>query len=87
MYKDLYDSEFDFVVFGTSLTESTLTAYLSKLGKKVIVIDIASTYGGDCKNFNLREFERCKSTSNNLIKYSFKGIKRGIMQRFNIETI
>lgn len=60
MYKDLYDAEFDYAVFGSSLTESTLTAYLSKLGKKVLVIDIASSYGGDCKNFNLREFEKCK---------------------------
>ena len=59
MYKDLYNQEYDYVIFGTSLTESTLSAYLSKLGKKIMQIDVAKVYGGDCKNFNLKDMEKC----------------------------
>ena len=58
MYKDLYNQEYDYVIFGTSLTESTLSAYLSKLGKKILQIDVAKVYGGDCKNFNLKDMEK-----------------------------
>ena len=58
MYKDLYNQEYDYVIFGTSLTESTLSAYLSKLGKKIMQIDVAKVYGGDCKNFNLKDMEK-----------------------------
>ena len=58
MYKDLYNQEYDYVIFGTSLTESTLSAYLSKLGKRVMQIDVAKVYGGDCKNFNLKDMEK-----------------------------
>ena len=57
MYKDLYSSEYDYVIFGTSLTECILSAYLSKSKKKILQMDISKSYGGDCKNFNLKDME------------------------------
>ena len=62
MYKDLYNQEYDYVIFGTSLTESTLSAYLSKLGKRVMQIDVAKVYGGDCKNFNWCRYKNSSSS-------------------------
>ena len=57
MYKDLYLSQYDYIIFGTGLTECILSAYLAKTRKKIIQIDISSSYGGDCKNFNLKDME------------------------------
>ena len=34
MYNDLLNKKFDYVIFGTSLTESILSAYLAKSRKK-----------------------------------------------------
>ena len=58
MYKDLENEKYDFLVLGTSLTESSLSAYLAKEKNKLIQIDISKSYGGDCKNFNLRDMEK-----------------------------
>ena len=58
MYKDLEDQKYDFLIIGTGLTESSLSAYLSKAKYKIIQIDISKSYGGDCKNFNLRDMEK-----------------------------
>ena len=58
MYKDLENEKYDFLVLGTSLTETSLSAYLAKTKKKLIQIDISKSYGGDCKNFNLRDMEK-----------------------------
>lgn len=60
MYKDISNAEYDYVIFGTSLVESTLSAYLAKLQKKILHIEVSKSYGGDCKNLNLRELESCK---------------------------
>ena len=57
MYKDLENQKFDFLILGTNLTESALSAYLAKSKYKIIQIDISKSYGGDCKNFNLRDME------------------------------
>ena len=69
MYKDLENEKYDFLIIGTSLPESSLSAYLAKLEKKIIQIDISKSYGGDCKNFNLRDMEKfieeIKSNSTN----------------------
>ena len=58
MYKDLENEKYDFLILGTSLTETALSAYLAKTKKKLIQIDISKSYGGDCKNFNLRDMEK-----------------------------
>ena len=58
MYKDLEDQKYDFLIIGTSLTESALSAYLAKTEHKIIQLDISNLYGGDCKNFNLRDMEK-----------------------------
>ena len=58
MYKDLENEKYDFLIIGTSLPESSLSAYLAKLEKKIIQIDISKSYGGDCKNYNLRDMEK-----------------------------
>ena len=58
MYKDLDNEKYDFLILGTSLTETALSAYLAKTKKKLIQIDISKSYGGDCKNFNLRDMEK-----------------------------
>ena len=74
MYKDLEDQKYDFLIIGTGLTESALSAYLAKLNYKVIQIDISKSYGGDCKNFNLRDIEKfieeikSKSTTDSSLK-------------------
>lgn len=58
MYSDLDNKKFDYLIVGTSLTESILASYLSKHQKKVLHLDINKYYGGDCKNFNFLEFEK-----------------------------
>ena len=57
MYKDLENQKFDFLILGTSLTESALSAYLAKSKNKIIQIDMSKSYGGDCKNYNLKDME------------------------------
>jgi RAB protein geranylgeranyltransferase component A len=59
MYKDLENSQYDYVIFGTSLCESILSSYLSKSGKKVIHFDVSKYYGGDCKNFSYKDLDNC----------------------------
>jgi len=59
MYKDLENKEFDFVIVGTSVEEAILSAYLAKCGKKILHLDISKFYGGDCKNFSLRDLDNC----------------------------
>ena len=58
MYKDLEKEKYDFLIIGTSLTESAISAYLAKTQHKVIQLDVSKSYGGDCKNFNLRDMEK-----------------------------
>lgn len=60
MYQDIANTEYDYIIFGTSLVESALSAYLAKLQKKILHIEVSKSYGGDCKNFNLNELEKCK---------------------------
>lgn len=57
MYKDLNNKSFDLIVLGTSLTESIISSYFSRNGKKVLQIDFNKFYGGDCMNMNFREFQ------------------------------
>ena len=72
MYKDLEDKKFDYLILGTNLTESALSAYLAKSRYKIIQIDITKSYGGDCKNFNLRDMENfMKELNENTIKDSY----------------
>ena len=54
MYKDLEKNKYDYLILGTNLTESALSAYLAKIKSKIIQADISNSYGGDCKNFNLK---------------------------------
>jgi RAB protein geranylgeranyltransferase component A len=61
MYKELNDNKFDYVIFGTSLIESILSAYLARRGKKILHVDFSRFYGGDCKNFNFKDLDHCKS--------------------------
>ena len=60
MYKDLENDKFEYVIIGTGLSETILSSYLSKINKKIIQFDISKFYGGDCKNFNLRDLNECK---------------------------
>ena len=64
MYNDLLNKNFDYVIFGTSLTETVLSAYLAKSKKKILILESSNTYGGDCKNLNLREIEKLTSDLN-----------------------
>ena len=57
MYKDLENQKYDFLILGTSLTESALSAFLAKSKYKIIQIDMSKSYGGDCKNYNLKDME------------------------------
>ena len=57
MYKDLENQKYDFLILGTSLTESALSAFLAKSKYKIIQIDMSKAYGGDCKNYNLKDME------------------------------
>jgi RAB protein geranylgeranyltransferase component A len=59
MYKDIDNKQFDYIIIGTSLCESILSAYLAKNGKKVIHLDQSKFYGGDCKNFSLKDLDQC----------------------------
>lgn len=60
MYEELNNQNFDFVVFGSGVSESIISSHLTKCGKKLIQFDISKFYGADCKNFNLRDLEECK---------------------------
>lgn len=55
MYKDIDQTDYDYVIIGTSLEESILSAFLAKTGKKILHLDISKYYGGDCKNYNLKD--------------------------------
>lgn len=57
MYKDLDNKIYDYVIFGTSLSESILSSYLAKSGKKILHLDISKYYGGDCKNFSYKDMD------------------------------
>jgi RAB protein geranylgeranyltransferase component A len=59
MYKDLDNKIFDYIIVGTSLCESILSANLAKSGKKVLHLDQSKFYGGDCKNFSLKDLDNC----------------------------
>jgi len=50
---DLNDEGFEFIVFGTGLSESIIGASLALHGKKCLFFDIADKYGGTITNFNL----------------------------------
>ena len=78
MYKDLENQKFDFLILGTNLTESALSAYLAKSKYKIIQIDISKSYGGDCKNFNLRDME------NFMKEIKEKSMKDCYLQNINI---
>ena len=87
MYKDLENEKYDFLVLGTSLTETSLSAYLAKEKNKLIQIDISKSYGGDCKNFNLRDMEKfmdeikensSKDSSIKNMKFINRKVKRDI---------
>ena len=53
---DLNNEGLDYVILGTSLTETILGTGLSISGKKVLHIDLTDRYGGVLANFNLRHF-------------------------------
>ena len=57
MYNDLCNQEYDYIVIGSSLAESSLSAYFSRLKKKVLQVDASKVYGGDCKNYNLKDLD------------------------------
>ena len=50
---DLNDEAFDFIVFGTGLSESIIGSSLALHGKKCLYFDIADKYGATITNFNL----------------------------------
>lgn len=58
MYKELNNKKFDAFILGTSLSESVVSSFLSKNGKKILHLDVNKSYGGDCKNMNFIEFNR-----------------------------
>ncbi len=60
MYEELDQKDFDFVVFGSGVTESLISSHITRCGKKLLQFDISKFYGADCKNFNLRDLEECK---------------------------
>ena len=80
MYKDLEKQKFDFLILGTNLTESALSAYLAKTKNKIIQADISKSYGGDCKNFNLRDME------NFMKELKEKSIKDSYLSNINLIT-
>ncbi len=41
MYKDIDGTAFDFEIFGSSLEEWILSAYLAKQGKKILHLDMS----------------------------------------------
>lgn len=59
MYKELDNQSFDYVIIGTSLCESILSAYLTKLNKKILHLDVSKFYGGDCKNLSIKDMDHC----------------------------
>jgi len=60
MYNELENKEYDCVIFGTSLSESIISAYLSRCGKRIVHFEISKIYGGDCKNFSFKDLNNCK---------------------------
>jgi RAB protein geranylgeranyltransferase component A len=60
MYEELDKKDFDFVVFGSGVSESLISSHITRCGKKLLQFDISKFYGADCKNFNLRDLEECK---------------------------
>jgi RAB protein geranylgeranyltransferase component A len=59
MYKDLDNTKLDYVIIGTSLTEALLSSNLARAGKKSLHLDISRVYGGDCKNYNIKDLDNC----------------------------
>ena len=53
---DLNDEKFQYVIFGTGLTESIVGASLAMKGKKCLFLDKSDKYGGTISNFNLDQF-------------------------------
>ena len=58
MYADLDKKVYDYLILGTSLSETSLSACLSKQKAKIMQLDISRSYGGDCKNYNLKDMEK-----------------------------
>ncbi|CDW88529.1 UNKNOWN [Stylonychia lemnae] len=53
---DLNREKFDYVVFGSGLTENILGAALAISGQKCLFLDQADRYGGNILNFNLEHY-------------------------------
>eukprot|EP00347_Sterkiella_histriomuscorum_P015294 403357571 len=53
---DLNREKFDYIVFGSGLTENILGAALSIAGHKCLFLDQADRYGGSILNFNLEHY-------------------------------
>lgn len=49
------EEEYDYVVFGTGLTECILSGLLSMHGHRVLHVDRNDHYGGDCASLNLTQ--------------------------------
>ena len=80
MYKDLEKNKYDYLILGTNLTESALSAYLAKTKNKIIQADISNSYGGDCKNYNLKDME------NFMKELKEKKIKDSYLNNINLIT-
>jgi len=52
----LNDEKFEYVIFGTGLTESIIGASLAMHGKKCLFLDKADKYGGTVCNFSLEQY-------------------------------
>ena len=49
--------EFDLLILGTGQAESTVAAAASRVGKKVLHVDVADYYGGSYATLSLRQLE------------------------------
>lgn len=72
------DTHFDFVILGTGLSESILSAMLAQSGYKVLQLDASDQYGSSLKTFNYVDF--CEA-HNKKPKDSIKSMSRD----FNID--
>lgn len=53
---DLNDEDFDYIIFGTGLTESIIGASLAMNDKKCLFLDVSDKYGGTICNFNFEKY-------------------------------
>lgn len=73
---DLPKETFDWIIFGTDLTESILASNLAMKNQSILVLDISQSYSGLSQGLNLREIVKLAQKETSIINVNETLIKQ-----------